>query len=177
MPSPLGHTLLGLASANAVAQATGLPPSPLLWAGALALSNLPDLDWLVVASGWPMRQAHRGASHSVVVLMLGLLALAGVGHLLVGGLDSRLWLAWAAALLSHPLLDVVTTSRKAAAKGFGIPLLWPVTARRWALPYEALHTSELATYRSMSTLWRALWRETYLVGALALALTLVARYL
>ena len=177
MPSPLGHTLLGVATANVVAQAIGLPSSPALWAGAVILSNVPDLDWLVVASGRPMRQTHRGASHSLLVLGVGMLGLAWAGYMADGVLDARLWLAWAAALLSHPLLDVMTTSSAAATKGFGIPLLWPLSQRRWALPYPALHTNELAMYRSPSTVWRALWRETYLVGPMALALTLLARYL
>lgn len=173
MPSPLGHSLLGLVSADIVARESGLTPSLALWVGALALSNAPDLDWLAVVYGCPTRRVHRNASHSLLALTIGMAGLAGAWRAWRDGPDARLYLAWTAALLSHPLLDVVTTSSASAARGFGIPLLWPLTKRRWALPYTALHTSELAAYRSTASLGRALWREVYLVGGIALVLTLI----
>src|SRR3972149_6001108 len=95
-----------------------------------------------VVLGLPTRRVHRHATHSLLVLG-GLIVVTGwAWSLLPGGVDLSLGLAWSAALLSHPVLDLVTTSPGAAAAGFGIPLLWPVLSRRWTLQPPVFHTVE-----------------------------------
>jgi membrane-bound metal-dependent hydrolase YbcI (DUF457 family) len=108
--------MVGLAAAALVARVTGAPRGPELWIGAFIASGLPDLDIVLEWVGLKGPRYHRNASHSLFVI--GALALgvwAGLGLLPVQ-LDWRVWLAWLAALVSHPLLDVLTV-HGAAARG------------------------------------------------------------
>ena len=101
-----------------------------------ALSLLPDVDYFGAAFGvvdaGPC--GHRGASHSLLPVIL-------VG-LLVGWLAPRFGLPRlktallaAAVLASHGLLDALTAS------GRGVPVLWPFSFHRYALPWRPIPDS------------------------------------
>jgi membrane-bound metal-dependent hydrolase YbcI (DUF457 family) len=129
--SPVGHAAVGAAAAAVVAHATGTPPSPALWIGAIIASGVPDLDCLLIPFGLKGPKYHRNATHSLlvigVVLALAILALRATGTAIPGGV----LLAWAAALISHPLLDVATSGPTLGRIGWGIPLFWPVSRVRY----------------------------------------------
>jgi len=176
MASPVGHALVGLTSAAVVARATGTDGSLTLWAGAFVASGLPDLDMLLVASGLDLEKAHRSWSHSLVALA----GLVGAVYWLVpgvGSLDGGILLAWLAAVVSHPLVDVVTTGPEMAGRGFGIPLFWPLSKRRFFVPRPIVETEDLDKCRSAGEVWRCLRPEVIRFSPLvpvALLLILVA---
>lgn len=130
MASPVGHVALGLAAAAVVARATGTPDSTALWLGAAVASGIPDLDVAFPLVGLSKRY-HRNATHSLLfaaaVIMAGLAVLRALEPDLARGVV----LGWIAALLSHLLLDVVTTGPTLGRLGWGIPLLWPVSRKRF----------------------------------------------
>ena len=130
MASPIGHLAFGLAAASVVARATGAPDSTELWLGVAVASGIPDLDVAFPLLGLPKRW-HRNATHSLlfaaVVIGGGLAALSALS--LRPGFEVEL--AWIAALVSHLVLDVVTTGPTLGKLGWGIPLLWPFSTRRF----------------------------------------------
>ncbi len=177
MASPVGHALVGLGLAAAVAHTTGTPDSSALWLGAVVASGLPDLDLIGAAFGLPSRSAHRYATHSVLVLGALVLAAAWVWTRLPAGVDPGLGLAWAAALFSHPLLDLVSTGPATAARGHGIALLWPLSSRRWFLQRPILSTVDLTACRSVVEAWKAIGSEIYCLGPASVVLILLGYFL
>ena len=131
MPSPIGHIIAGVGVAGAVVGGVGADSTPVFWAGAAVASCLPDLDLLPSLWGVPYHRVHRQASHSIVVLVPLVAVCWAVVYSLDMPLDWRLMAAWTAALLSHLILDVLCTGPVLGRQGHGIPLLWPLTRRRW----------------------------------------------
>jgi len=167
--------LIGLGLAAAVTEATGTPASPALWFGSVIASGLPDLDLLGGIFGLPTRRIHRHATHSLFVLGGLILMAAWAWPRLAGGLDSGIGVAWAAALLSHPLLDLVTTGPATAAQGAGIALLWPVMSRRWFLQHPLFAAGEFTECRSRRQAWKALLPEFYFLGPASVVMILLGR--
>jgi len=92
-----------------------------------ACGTFPDLDVVSVAiDPWLDLLAHRGPSHSVVVLPMVALVFGAVGARLGKKGDWRTWAHLAFwALITHPLLDLFTS--------FGTQLLSPFSLRRFSL--------------------------------------------
>ncbi len=133
MASPIGHAIAGVTCAAAVTAAAGAPEGAAFWIGAIVAAGAPDLDFVPSMLGVGTGRGHRGASHSL--LSIGAIISAAL-LLWRGGLlsvDGRVLVAWSAALVTHPLLDLVTTGPRIAARGFGIALFWPLSNRRWFL--------------------------------------------
>ncbi len=173
MASPAGHALVGLGLAAAVAQATGTSSSPALWLGAIVASGVPDLDFVGTIFGLASRRVHRYATHSLLVLGgVILLGAWGWGRL-PGDVEPGLGLAWAAALLSHPLLDLAGTGPAAAAQGFGIALLWPLSSRRWFLQQPVLRTAQLTACRSVEDFCKTIGPELSGLAPVFIALVLL----
>jgi membrane-bound metal-dependent hydrolase YbcI (DUF457 family) len=130
MASPVGHLAFGLAAAAVAARAAGTPDSAALWIGAAVACGIPDVDVVFPLLGLS-RRFHRNGTHSL--LFAGLVIAAGL--VVMGALDLRpaigLQVVWIAALLSHYLLDVITTGPTLGRLGWGIPLLWPVSRTRF----------------------------------------------
>lgn len=133
MASPVGHAIAGVTCAAAVSAAAGTPEGATFWLGAIVAAGAPDLDFAPRVLGVGARRYHRGPSHSLV--MIGALVVCAL--LVWGGgvlaLDGRYVTAWSAALLTHPLLDLLTTGPRSGARGAGVALLWPLSRRRWYL--------------------------------------------
>ena len=166
--------MVGLASAAVVARVTGAPRGPELWVGAFIASGLPDLDIVLQWVGLKGPRYHRNASHSLFVI--GALAAGAWAALrfLPIGLDWRVALAWLAALVSHPLLDVLTTGPSVGARGYGIGVLWPLGRRRWFLARPLLdQTTEWESCRSLGEVWRGLEPELLLFGPVSLAVVVL----
>ncbi len=131
MASPVGHVIVGIGVAGAVAGILGSPPGPGFWAGAAAAACLPDLDFLPCLWGVRYRRVHRQATHSLPVLLpFSALCWAGISGFGLP-LDWRAAAGWLAALLSHLVLDVLCTGPAVGRGRLGIPLFWPLSARRW----------------------------------------------
>jgi membrane-bound metal-dependent hydrolase YbcI (DUF457 family) len=130
MASPVGHLAFGIAAAAVAARAAGATDSTALWLGAAVASGIPDVDVAFPLLGLSKR-LHRNATHSLLFAAL----------VTIAGLSAIRWLdvtvppgalvAWIVALLSHLLLDVLTTGPTLGRLGWGIPLLWPFTKRRF----------------------------------------------
>lgn len=177
MSTPIGHTLVGAGLASVVARLYGIKSPAKLLVGAAIASNLPDLDWVLILAGFPTNRFHRVATHSLLTLT----ALIGLSILTVKRLsitvDRQVQAIWAAALISHVVLDLFTTTSIAAAKGFGLPLLWPISTRRWAVRQDIFQSPGLQAYRTPGVAARAVLNETFLLGTGIVVLHLAVKLL
>jgi membrane-bound metal-dependent hydrolase YbcI (DUF457 family) len=168
MASPIGHSVVGVGLAALVVQMGGAEASPIFWLGAIVASNLPDIDLIGLTLGLPFQRAHRQATHSLLLLAALFLAVWLLHAVSQGPIPSVYFVAWGVALLAHPLLDVVTTGPTDAAAGFGIPLFWPLSARRWALCRPLFRSAPIRAYRSIKTLSAAIVPELTWCAAFAM---------
>lgn|SRR5574341_1526614 len=177
MASPLGHVIVGTGVAAAMAGAVGADSSPTVWVGAAMAACMPDLDLLPTLWGARYWRVHRQWSHSILVqaFLAGLLWAAS-GALALG-MDWRYLAVWGAALASHSVLDLFCTGPALASRGLGIPLLWPVTARRWHVRRPIVPDQDLLETPSPAMIARAcLWELLQLCPASG-ALILLANIL
>lgn len=177
MASPVGHVILGVGIAGATASVLGAEYTPALWVGAAIASCTPDLDLLPSLWGVPYWRVHRQASHSILVLasLSGLLWAAL--HSWQLGVDWRYLAAWGGALFSHLLLDILSSGPALGARGHGIPLLWPFSARRLYVRRPILPDANLLDNPSPAAIARAcLWEIVHLCPA-AGAIILLAHIL
>ncbi|WP_298231636.1 metal-dependent hydrolase [uncultured Azohydromonas sp.] len=113
----LTHVVLGAAIGVAVTGRRVAPWKAALWGA--ACNTLPDLDVFIDHGDAVSNMVlHRGHSHSLFWLTLLAPLLALVASRLIGGAGfKRWWLATGLALLTHPLLDLMTV--------YGTQLLQP----------------------------------------------------
>ena len=163
---------MGLGLASTVARLTGLRTSRRLVVGAIIAGNLPDFDWIPVLLGVPTRRVHRQATHALPILATLVALAAWVEWQLSPLLDPRVVAAWSVALISHPLLDLITTSSVAAQNGFGIPIFWPLSSKRWAVRQDIFQTPGLRGYRSPGRTLKAVVREVAILGTVVVLLIL-----
>ena len=153
----MGHVALGVAAGVVVARATGTPDSAALWTGAAVASIVPDLDVVLPLVGLSER-LHRNATHSLLfaaaVVAVGVWTIHTTAPQPVG-----LVLAWTAALLSHYLLDVVTTGPTLGRLGWGVPLLWPISRRRFYVNRPLL-VPDRSKSQGLHDLLREVWEDT-----------------
>lgn len=136
----VGHVIVGLAAGRLWAgREASISPLAQAMLGFSALSLLPDADVVSFVLGVPYAHAfgHRGASHSVAFAagvggVIGLLARA-LGH----AQPLRLAALCAAVVMSHPLLDAMTTG------GLGVAWAWPWSAERAFLPWRPIPVSPI----------------------------------
>lgn len=119
MPFPVAHALLGASTAAAFNRKSEAFWKVLLLSALLGVC--PDFDYLlnvlrIGRGGW-----HHGFTHSIVFALF-------VGALIAfvfGGRSVRAFIAFSAAIASHPLLDYLMTESR------GVALWWPFTDRRY----------------------------------------------
>jgi membrane-bound metal-dependent hydrolase YbcI (DUF457 family) len=148
-----------------------------LWIGAFIASGVPDLDLGLAVFGLKGPRFHRNVSHSLLVIGL---AVGGAWLVLSrapGLIAPAVFWAWCGALMSHPLLDVMTTGPILGARGYGIPVLWPISRRRWFLPRPILETADFGACRSVRDVWEGIRPELYRIGPVALAVLALAVFL
>ena len=166
--------MVGLASAAVTAKVVGASPSPELWLGAFVASGLPDLDLVPAAFGLSGPRFHRTASHSLLVIAT---LAAGIWVLLpalpVTVSTATLWV-WIVTLISHPVVDVVTTGPELARRDYGIPLFWPLVRKRWFLERPILNTADFSACRSLRDVWVAVRPELVRLGPASAVVFVVA---
>jgi membrane-bound metal-dependent hydrolase YbcI (DUF457 family) len=118
-----------------------------------------------VVLGHELERVHRRATHSLIVLAFFACAAVAIvsttawaASPLSGLVPSEWVLIWSVVLLSHPLLDLVTTGPPEVYGGHGPCLLWPLTARRWVVPRPLVRPPSFEQYASGEA-WRRLWSE------------------
>ena len=173
MASPIGHAAVGIAAAAVVARAIELPGTPALWVGAFIASGVPDLDLGLALFGLKGPRFHRNFSHSLFILSALIAAMWFVVAATPSIASGVLW-AWSAALMSHPLLDAVTTGPRGGARGYGIPLFWPLSRKRWYLQRPILETAAFEECRSARDVWDGVRPEVVRIVPVALAVLLAA---
>jgi membrane-bound metal-dependent hydrolase YbcI (DUF457 family) len=149
VPSPLAHLAAG-AGIAALATRAGDPRRGSVFAAAMAISLLPDLDVLPGLVFGDLSAWHNQASHGLVVAsaMAGLAAVA-----LKTRFRDRSW-RWAAAVAGaglgmHLLMDWFSYGR-------GLMLFWPFSEARYSAPltifYGVRHSEGLASVHHLATL-------------------------
>jgi inner membrane protein len=150
--SEAAHFLVGAALALPAIKSrelTAVLPAWTIPVSSGLLATIPDLDLAWKHVFGPTHSdilGHRGLFHSPSFLIL----FSGVLAVIVARRRSRrafawLWLLWAGCMITHPLLDSLTTG------GTGVMLLLPFTRTRFYFPWRPLQTAS----RSESLLSRA----------------------
>lgn len=125
----LGHVAVGVAAGRL--QGKRGAPALALMALFSALSLLPDADVIAFALGIPYEDpfGHRGASHSLIAALFGVLLVFRPGSA-----RDRLFSAALATIViaSHGLLDTLTDG------GLGVALLWPFDDTRYFAPWRPI---------------------------------------
>jgi len=108
------------------------------------LAVAPDLDtYAMFAFDSPRGSlfSHRGFFHSPFFLALACAVLAAIT---AGRRFGPLAALWAAAAITHPLLDMLTDG------GSGVILLYPAAQKRLFFPWRPIHVSPLGIVRFFS---------------------------
>jgi membrane-bound metal-dependent hydrolase YbcI (DUF457 family) len=133
-------------------------------AAGAALGLAPDLDFIFVWWLGLGREWHRGFTHSLVIGALAGAALAAAR----GRHRLRESVAFALALLSHDLLDALTSVRSA-----GVALFWPFSSERYALGVTRLFEQD-ATAVTLTEIADAAVRLSLLEAVAFLPLLVIA---
>ena len=152
----------------------------LLTAGVLA-SVAPDFDVLGMHFfGLPYGHelGHRGASHSLLAAGLWAALAAWCWRALRGRSAAGVFGVVFASMVSHPLLDMLTTG------GIGVALWWPLSDARLFAPWQFIHVSPMgvrhvwgdALGQALLSELRWVWLPAFgLAGVVRLALSLRGR--
>ena len=93
----------------------------------IAAGCLPDLDGVGIIGGWKVyRKYHRILGHGLPMILLGPLALAGLGNWLFHFPVLPIWIWSLVSLLLHLVTDV-------SFYNWPVQLAWPISKRGWAL--------------------------------------------
>lgn len=134
MPSPLGHTLAGLA-----VDALFNPPDRRHRVQAVFFANAPDMDLLPGLLGISRNEKHGHGTHSLGAAVAAGVLVATYDGCCRGRRFGPGFAQVAAAYASHLLLDYLG---KEAAIGDGMMLYWPVSRRRIASEHAWFRTIE-----------------------------------
>jgi hypothetical protein len=143
MPSPVGHSLMGLI----IYSATGRSIGPRHWqpmALYVLAANAADLDFLPGLLIGDLGRFHHGPSHSIgFVILFGFLASAFFSRKIFAFMVSTV------LYLSHLFLDYLVQD---PSRPFRIPLLWPLSHEYYMAPFAFLSRFDYAPNLSESTL-------------------------
>lgn len=127
MPTPVAHCFAGACVAALAAKKLPAARALPVTAALIVAANLPDLDYLALASGRvAMERFHQTVFHSIGFVAAATLPLALLLRRRLG--TSTAWLLLAAAGLTHLLLDLAVVDLKPPV---GFPFFWPLSAERF----------------------------------------------
>ena len=160
----LTHGVAGSVLTRSLARRPGARAA--LFTGLVA-AMLPDLDILFLRTRLDYLRFHRGWTHSFVALPVFSLAVAALLRLILRRARlSTLWLFAAVAIVSHILLDWITS--------FGTMFFFPLSHHRYSLDWifilDPFFTGIAAATLLGTVVWRARGRAVASAGAAALAL-------
>ena len=140
MPTVITHAAVPLCIALGLGSKV-IPPR-LLFAG-IILAMLPDADVLSFNFGVAYGNVfgHRGFTHSLVFAFVVPLLCVLIGRRWFRAGLIRCWLFLTVSLLSHSLLDSVTTGGK------GVGWLWPWSDERFFAPWQVIKVAPFALSR------------------------------
>ena len=148
------HFLVGAALAVPFVRSGDLTPLFPGWSLPVAsglLAASPDLDLAgrrLFGIPYDSLFSHRGLFHSPCFLILFSAALAAlVAGRRIRSAFNRLWLVWGACMLTHPLLDALTSG------GRGVMLLLPFSRARVFFPWRPIYTTPGGIETLMSRAW------------------------
>lgn len=169
MPLPVAHALVGATIAVAVLP-RDMPRRVRAIALAAALAVAPDLDF---SAPWVLgleHDWHRGFTHSAFFAFV----VAAVMHAYYKAARWRETLSAGLALLSHGLLDSVTTEGDR-----GVALLWPFSSQRFALgwfPVDGYFFTNNALYDNVLRMFLELAQELIVFLPFLLLALIVRRW-
>ena len=130
MPSPVAHTLAGLAIAHVARTRGWIPAHWGLTAAFVGAANAADLDFLTASIGGGLFY-HHGITHSLIAAIAAGLVAAIIAWRAAALSSIRVGLLAGLAYASHVLMDFVAV---APWEPTDMPILWPVA------PYIGLAT-------------------------------------
>jgi inner membrane protein len=170
LPSPVGHTLGGIALLQiAQRMGAGRKPNPVLLGGIVLATNAADLDFAAGMLLGDVERFHHGPSHSLLAAGLFGIAAGLIARWVKadrpGNFGALLGLAYA----SHLLLDMMSTNGQPP---LGVPLFWPVSETRVNLPLnlflDITRRSRASNFLASLVSWhngRAIVQEALVMGA------------
>jgi membrane-bound metal-dependent hydrolase YbcI (DUF457 family) len=147
MPTPLGHSLAGLAIqfASTGTRVRRTWPSTLLL---IALANIPDIDFLPgYAIGRPAAY-HWGPTHSFTAAVL----VGGIAGLVLGAKNGRYLVSsilTTSAYASHIMLDLLFGQTRSPS--LGLQVFWPFSTERFLLPWHVFRMAPISINASPIT--------------------------
>src|SRR6266498_2269043 len=140
----------GIAGSLGTRALSGRPARRALLLGAVA-GMFPDCDFLFTPDRLSYLRNHRGWTHSFIAMPFFALALALIGRLVFRRARlPALWLFCAVAIVSHILLDWITS--------FGTMFFVPISRARYALDWVFILDPILTGVASLSLLAAVFWR-------------------
>lgn len=117
--------------------------SPRLLLAGIALAMVPDMDVLSFKLGVAYGNAfgHRGFTHSLLFAFVVPILCVLIGRRWLKASLTRCWLFLTVSLLSHSLLDSITTGGK------GVGWLWPWSDERFFAPWQVIKVAPFALSR------------------------------
>jgi membrane-bound metal-dependent hydrolase YbcI (DUF457 family) len=140
MPTPIGHSLAGLAIYCAGRRATTYQGWPFLMQ-LVIFANLPDVDFIAGYLVGRPGAYHWGPTHSLTAAGL----IGGIGGMLTGSRADRYITGIAltvTAYASHILLDM--SFGRPSVPSLGLEVFWPFTTERFSLPLPLFKLAPLS---------------------------------
>ncbi|AKL13313.1 TPA: metal-dependent hydrolase [Kluyvera intermedia] len=143
MPTIITHAAVPLCLGLGLGSKT-IPPR-LLLAG-VALAMLPDADVLAFKFGVAYGNifGHRGFTHSLLFAFVVPILVTWLGRRWLNASLMRCWVFLTVTLLSHSLLDSITSGGK------GVGWLWPWSDERFLAPWQVIKAAPFALSRYMT---------------------------
>ena len=140
MPTVITHAAVPLCLGLGLG--TKVIPPRLLFAG-IVLAMLPDADVLAFKFGVAYGNVfgHRGFTHSLLFAFVVPILCVLIGRRWFRASLARCWLFLTVSLLSHSLLDSITTGAKAVC------CLWPCSDVRLGAPWQVIKVAPFALSR------------------------------
>jgi membrane-bound metal-dependent hydrolase YbcI (DUF457 family) len=159
MSSILGHGLMGISVASAVAAKSETKNRRKLFVLAAILSLIPDTDVLFyIAFGVLGMTPHRGITHTLSFAVLMGLALTALFRSYFDLTFQRSFLLFFGVLFTHLVLDYLMGC------GPAVPFFWPLTDQGYLFPYKVVPTAYYAL--SVAGLASVLLHPATLIGML-----------
>lgn len=171
MPTIFTHAIFAAVSGKAFLKKS---ISSWFWFLMAVCAIIPDADVIgrYFGVGRGSMFAHRGFTHSIAFAILfgGLTALFAHKFIKTGLSIGKLFVFFALATFSHPLLDMLTNG------GSGVALFAPLSNERFAFPWRPVEVSPIGLRFFSDRGWTVILSEFVWVWLPALAFLLLAKF-